>query len=75
LFRSEEGSSSEGSAPAVPVEAGIEYNVEIEDTGKEGDGVAKVEGFVIFVPETKVGDRVKIVIDKVKRRCAYGHKV
>jgi predicted RNA-binding protein with TRAM domain len=75
LFRSEEGSSLEGSTPAAPVDAGNEYDVEIEDLGKEGDGVARVEGFVIFVPETHVGDKVKVIIDKVKRRCAYGHKV
>ncbi|MDM7912599.1 MAG: TRAM domain-containing protein, partial [Methanotrichaceae archaeon] len=40
-----------------------------------GDGIARVEGFVIFVPETQVGDQVKIQIDKVMRRFAKGHKV
>ncbi|MCU0637826.1 MAG: TRAM domain-containing protein [Methanothrix sp.] len=61
-------------APA-PVEVGKEYEVSIEDIAREGDGIARVEGFVIFVADTKVGDSVKINIDKVMRRFAIGHKV
>jgi predicted RNA-binding protein with TRAM domain len=63
------------SAPAAPVEVGKEYDVRIEDIAREGDGIARVEGFVIFVPQTKVGDQVKIQIDKVMRRFAIGHAV
>lgn len=64
-----------GSEPAAPVEAGKEYEVKIEDIAREGDGIARVEGFVIFVPDAKVGDEVKIQIDRVMRRFAIGHKV
>ncbi len=63
------------SAPVAPVEVGKEYDVKIEDIAREGDGIARVEGFVIFVAQTKVGDQVKIQIDKVMRRFAIGHKV
>ncbi|OPY48551.1 MAG: translation initiation factor IF-2 subunit beta [Methanosaeta sp. PtaU1.Bin060] len=59
----------------APVEVGKEYDVKIEDIAREGDGIARVEGFVIFVPQTKAGDEVKIQIDKVMRRFAIGHKV
>ena len=59
----------------APVEAGKDYNVNIEDIAREGDGIARVEGFVVFVADTKVGDTVKIQIDKVMRRFAIGHKV
>jgi predicted RNA-binding protein with TRAM domain len=75
LFRGEEGSSSEGSDPAVPIAVGEEYDVKVEDIAREGDGIARVEGFVIFVAETKVGDEIKIQIDKVMRRFAIAHKV
>jgi predicted RNA-binding protein with TRAM domain len=75
LFRSEEGSSNGGSAPTAPIEVGKEYDVKIEDIAREGDGIARVEGFIIFVADTKVGDTVKIQIDKVMRRFAIGHKV
>jgi len=75
LFRSGEGSSMGGSTPTAPVEVGKEYDVEIQDIAREGDGIARVEGFVIFVPEAKVGDKVKIQIDRVMRRFAIGHKI
>ena len=64
-----------GSDPAAPVEAGKEYDVEIQDIAREGDGIARIEGFVIFVPEAKVGDKVKVQIDRVMRRFAIGHKI
>jgi predicted RNA-binding protein with TRAM domain len=76
MFRSEESySSMQNSAPSAPVTVGAEYDAKIEDTAREGDGIARVEGFVIFVPETQVGDQVKIQIDRVMRRFAVGHKV
>ena len=62
-------------APSAPVEAGEEYDVEILDIAEKGDGVARVEGFVIFVPETEVGDQIKISIDRVMRKFAIAHKV
>jgi predicted RNA-binding protein with TRAM domain len=75
LFRGEEGSSSGGSDPTAPVVVGNEYDVKIEDIAREGDGIARVEGFVIFVADAKVGDEAKIKIDKVMRRFAIGHKI
>ena len=65
-------SDQEKSAPVV---AGETYDVSIESIAKQGDGIAKVEGFVIFVPGTKVGDKVKIKVDKVMRKFAFGAKV
>lgn len=76
MFRSEESySSMQNSAPPVPVTVGAEYDAEIEDTAREGDGIARIEGFVIFVPGTQVGDQVRIQIDRIMRRFAIGHKV
>jgi len=76
LYGKDRGSFQQGGfAPSAPVDAGKEYEVEIEDIAKQGDGIARVEGFVIFVPETAVGDQVNIVVDKVMRRFAVAHKV
>ena len=51
-----------------PVRVGEEFDVKIESMSKRGDaGVAKVEGLVIFVTGTKVGDSVRIRITKVGR--------
>ncbi len=66
---------SYGFKPA-PVEVDKEYEVEITDMSRRGDsGVAKIEGFVIFVPNTKPGDRVKIKITNVGRRFATAELV
>ncbi len=52
----------------TPVKVGEEFEVKIESMSKRGDaGVAKVEGLVIFIAGTKVGDTVKIRITKVGR--------
>ncbi|WP_205804376.1 TRAM domain-containing protein [Methanolobus halotolerans] len=56
----------------APVEAGEKYDVTIEDIVREGDGIARVNGFVIFVPGTQVGDEVTIEVTKVMRKFAFG---
>lgn len=59
-----------GESYDAPVAEGTEYDVTIEDIAREGDGIARVQGFVVFVPGTKIGDNVKIKVDKVMRRFA-----
>lgn len=61
--------------PSVPVEEGKVYEAKIEDIGREGDGLARIQNFVVFVPGTKVGDQVKVRITKVHRRMAFGEVV
>jgi len=55
---------------AKPVEAGKEYNVEVTELSRRGDGIAKIQGFVIFVKGSKVGDKVKIKVETVGPRFA-----
>lgn len=55
-----------------PIKIGDEIDVEIESVGEKGDGIAKIEGFVIFVPGTQKGDKVKIRITKVFRKVGFG---
>ncbi|WP_132057630.1 TRAM domain-containing protein [Halorussus amylolyticus] len=50
---------------SAPVEVGEHYSVEIEDLGSEGDGVARIGSFVVFVPDADIGDRVDIRIERV----------
>jgi predicted RNA-binding protein with TRAM domain len=59
----------------APVEFDKEYEAKIEEISRRGDGIAKVEGFVIFVPNTKQGDNVKFKITKVGNRFAIGEVV
>ena len=45
-----------GQSRSVPVNVGDEVDVKVEAVGEKGDGIAKVGGFVIFVPGTKEGE-------------------
>lgn len=64
---------SGSSQPQPPVEAGEIRYVEVEDLGKQGDGIARVErGYVIIVPGAEVGERVKIEVTEVKSNFAVG---
>ena len=65
--------SRPSSEPQPPVEIGEVRYVEIEDIGKQGDGIARVErGYVIIVPGAEVGERVKIEVSEVKSNFAVG---
>ena len=49
-----------------------EYIVEIIDNGFEGEGIAKIDGFTIFIPGAIKGEKVKILIVKVLSSHAFG---
>jgi predicted RNA-binding protein with TRAM domain len=53
------------------VEVGNTYTVKIEDIGKEGDGIARVDGFVVFVSNVQKDQEVKVIITKVLKRFAF----
>jgi len=60
---------------AKPVEVGKEYELEITEKGSKGDGIARVQGFVIFVSGGNPGDKVKVKITSVANRFALGEVV
>lgn len=49
-----------------------EYVVDIIDYGMEGEGIAKIDNFTIFIPNAMKGEKVKIIIVKVLSSYAYG---
>ena len=59
----------------APVHVGEEVDVKIEAVGEKGDGIAKVKGFVLFVPNTKAGDEVKVKVTKVLRKVGFAEVV
>ena len=70
---SSDRSETPSNEPQPPVEPGELRYVEIEDIGKQGDGIARVErGYVIIVPDAEVGERVKVEITEVKSNFAVG---
>ena len=59
----------------APVRVGDELDVKIEAVGEKGDGIAKKNGFVLFVPGTKEGDEVRVKITRVLRRVGFAEVV
>ena len=55
-----------------PVEKNKEYIVDIIDNGFEGEGIAKIDNFTIFVSGAIKGEKVKILIVKVLSSHAFG---
>lgn len=55
-----------------PVEVGKEYDVTISDISRRGDGIAKIDGFVIFVAGGKQGQSARIKVTQVSNRYAMG---
>jgi len=66
--------SSESGKPK-PVEVGKEYDVTISDISRRGDGIAKIDGFVIFVAGGKQGQSARIKVTQVSNRYAMGNVV
>lgn len=55
------------------VEKDKEYIFNIEALGYEGEGIAKIEGYPVFIPGALIGEKVKVIITKVKKNFAYGN--
>jgi predicted RNA-binding protein with TRAM domain len=51
-------------------EVGKEYEVDITEISRQGDGIARVQGFVVFVKEGKVKQNVKVKVEQVGNRFA-----
>jgi predicted RNA-binding protein with TRAM domain len=58
-----------GFAPK-PVQVGKEYDVDVTEISRQGDGIARVQGFIIFVKNGKIGQKVKIQANQVGSRFA-----
>jgi 23S rRNA (uridine2552-2'-O)-methyltransferase len=59
----------------APVEEGETVTVEIVDTGHEGDGIAKVEGYTLFVSGAEEGETVDVRVGDVKPSYAFAQTV
>jgi predicted RNA-binding protein with TRAM domain len=76
VSKSRQGGSYEGKRghgkgfKRCPVELGEELEVEITELSPKGEGIAKNQGFVIYVADAKLGDRVKVKITRVTDKAA-----
>ncbi len=64
-----------GGSDIAPVKVGDEVDVKIEAVGEKGDGIAKKNGFVIFVPGAKEGTTVKIRVTRVLKKMAFSEVI
>jgi len=55
-----------------PVEVGDELDVNITDICPNGDGMSKIQGYVIQVPKAKPRERVKVKITQIREKGATG---
>ena len=69
----EEEKTEQSKTPSgPPVHEGEICEVEIEDVGEQGDGIARVgPGYIVFVPETAIGDRVTVEITTTQENFAF----
>jgi translation initiation factor 2 subunit 2 len=59
----------------APLVEGKVYELMIQDIGKKGDGIAKLDKYVIYVPGTAKGAIVKVFIEKIAGTVAFGRVV
>ncbi len=58
-----------------PVKEGDIVEVTVESVGAKGDGIAKKDGFVIFIPGAQKGETLKVKIVSLKRTFGIGERV
>lgn len=69
------GFRGRGNFAPKPVKEGDEVDLTIEAVGEKGDGIGKIQGFVIFVPGTSTGEACKVRITQVRGKSAVGEKI
>ena len=65
----------DGGFPPKPVNVGEELDVTIEAVGEKGDGVAKKDGFVLFIPGARQGQHLRVKVTKVLRKVGFAEIV
>src|SRR5919109_2776097 len=58
-----------------PVEAGKEYDVQVTEISRKDDGVARIQGFIIFVKGGRVGQKTRVRVTHVGDRFATAETI
>jgi 23S rRNA (uridine2552-2'-O)-methyltransferase len=59
----------------APISKGDRFTVEITDTGSEGDGIAKVDEFTLFVAGAQEGEEIEVSVTDVKPTFGFAERV
>ncbi len=74
--QSRQESEEKESPLSPPVDEGETRVVDIESIGDQGDGITRVErGFVVVVPDTEKGERVRVEITDVRENVAFANMI
>lgn len=60
--RSPKNAKNRGRSVSYPISVGEEYDVSIFDVAPNGEGVAKIKNYPVFIKNAKLNERVKIRI-------------
>lgn len=52
-----------------------EFELEIDDIGSEGEGIAHIDGYALFIKDAVPGDIVRVKVIKAKKNYGYGRLV
>ena len=68
--------STDSTPDQPPVTEGEKRRLQIEDVGDQGDGLARVgPGYVVFVPDTEIGQQPLVRITTVRENVAFAEVV
>jgi len=68
--------ATDGTPDQPPVSEGERLSLQIEDVGDQGDGLARVgPGYVVFVPDTEVGQQPLVRVTTVRENFAFAEVV
>ena len=59
-----------GSIDATQLKVGKEYEVDITELSRHGDGVARIHDCMVFVKGGHIGEHIKIMITETRSRFA-----
>ncbi len=57
---------------SIPVQKNVDYEMNIDSLGINGEGIGRIDGFTVFVEGALAGERVLVKIVKVTKSYAYG---
>ena len=71
-----QSASTDSTPDQPPVTEGEQRRLQIEDVGDQGDGLARVgPGYVVFVPDTEIGQQPLVRITTVRENVAFAEVV
>lgn len=69
------GNGSQKRSRVTEIQKGQEFDVKIEELGKQGDGMVKIDSYTVFIRNVEIGNEVKIKIKKVLDTVAFADRL